>query len=104
MNIDNNYENKKYIRARKRLDELKKYYRHLIAYIVVNIGISAIKVNDIMDRGDTFSEAFQDFDVYAVWLFWGIGLAFHTFKVFGAKLFLDKNWEEKKIQEYMNEK
>ena len=36
---------------------------------------------------------------------WGIGLAFHAMKVFNYMPFLGANWEEKKINELMeNEK
>jgi hypothetical protein len=31
-------------------------------------------------------------------------LVFHTLKVFGFPFFMGKNWEERKIKEYMNNK
>ena len=34
---------------------------------------------------------------------WGIGLVFHAVKVFGLNPFFGKNWEERKIKEYMQE-
>jgi hypothetical protein len=34
---------------------------------------------------------------------WGIGLVFHAIKVFGLSPFFGKNWEERKIKEYMEE-
>ncbi len=105
MEIDNNNEDKRYIRARKRVEELKKYYKHLTAYILVNIFLSTIRIVNDVRGGDTLGEAFLDFDNFSIWLWWGIGLAFHTYRVFGARLlFMGKDWEEKKIKEYMNEK
>ena len=32
----------------------------------------------------------------------GIGLAFHAFAVFGTDYFFGKNWEENKIQKFMD--
>jgi len=33
--------------------------------------------------------------------FWGIGLAFHAYGVFGKHLLFSKDWEERKIKEFM---
>ena len=105
MTVDNEQENRKYIRAKKRVEELKKYYKHLAAYIIVNTVFSIIHIVDDIDDGDTFKEALLDFDNFDLWLWWGIGIAFHTYKVFGASLlFMNKDWEDRKIQDYMNEK
>ncbi len=103
MEIDNKEEQEKYLRAKGRVDEIKKYYTHLVVYIVVNTFISINKIMRNMSNGETFSEAFFDFNTFAVWVFWGIGIAFHTFKVFGFNLILGKNWEERKIKKYMDE-
>ena len=46
---------------------------------------------------------FFEFSTYSTALFWGIGLLFHAISVFGKNFFLDDDWEEKKIKEYMNE-
>ena len=51
--------------------------------------------------GSTLEKALTNFDNYSVWFFWGIGIAFHTFKVFGFGLLLGKNWEDRKIKEFM---
>ena len=46
-----------------------------------------------------------DGDNYSLWLWWGIGIVFHTYQIFGSRLlFLNKDWEDRKIQKYMNEK
>lgn len=105
MEIIDNKEERKYIRAKKRVEELKKYYKHLAAYILVNIGISVFLIINDIKSGDTFEEALFDFSNFSLWLWWGIGVAFHTYKTFGANLlFMNKDWEDRKIKEYMNEK
>ncbi|VAW22464.1 hypothetical protein MNBD_BACTEROID04-389, partial [hydrothermal vent metagenome] len=39
---------------------------------------------------------------YSTMIFWGIGLAFHAFSVFGMDFILGKKWEERKIEEIIN--
>ena len=105
MELDNNETNKRYIQAKNRLDKLKGYYSHLAAYLFVNILISAVKIFHDVEDGATFGEAITEFDTFALWVWWGIGIAFHTFRVFGNNLlFLSRDWEERKIKEFMNEK
>lgn len=91
-----------YIKAKKRVKDIKGFYVHLIVYVVVNIMISGIIVYGLTVSGDSFSETFSNFGVYSTWLFWGIGMFFHWLGVFGFKsLGLGKDWEERKIKELM---
>ena len=91
-----------YIRAKKRVKEIKGFYIHLMVYIVINIMISGVIVYGLMNSGDTFVEAIQNFGTISTWLFWGIGMFFHWLGVFGFKsLGLGKDWEERKIREMM---
>ena len=94
--------NKKYIKAKKRVDCIRKFYRHLFIYLAVNIFISTSKVMRNMEYGETFEEAFFDFNTFAVWFFWGIGLVVHGMKVFGLELLVGNSWEEKKLRELMD--
>ena len=90
--MENNYqEEERYFKARKRVEEIKGFYGNLIAYIVVNIGLMVI--NLLTSPG-------------YLWFFWpmigwGIGVLFHGMKVFNYMPFFGKDWEEKKIQEFM---
>ena len=80
----------KYEEAKKRVKELKGFYRNLITYIAVNIFL--IVVNLITSPDSLW--------FYWVTLFWGIGIVLHASKVFVLKgKFLGKEWEEKKINE-----
>ena len=93
----------KYVLARKRVEKNSKFYKHLASYIIVNIFLSAIFIVGDMNDGDTFKEAVTDYNNYKIWLFWGIGIAFQALNTFGVRLFFKKNWEEKKIKQYMEE-
>ncbi|MDG1573412.1 2TM domain-containing protein [Robiginitalea sp. M366] len=92
MEEDLNRENK-YIRARQRVEELKKFYGNLTAYVFV-IGMLAL-INYF-----TFWE--YKWFLWAA-LGWGIGLLFHALKTFRWNPFFNRDWEERKIREFMEE-
>ncbi len=81
-------EEESYKRAKKRVGELRGFYEHLIAYVVVNIMLVII---NLVTSPDTLW-------FYWVTIFWGIGVIWHAISVFGKR---GKNWEEKKIKEIM---
>ena len=92
--MENNYqEEERYFKARKRVEEIKGFYGNLIAYIVVNIGLLVINLLTSPNH------------LWFYWpmIGWGIGVAAHGMKVFNYMPFLGKEWEEKKIQEYMDD-
>ncbi|TCI90565.1 2TM domain-containing protein [Tenacibaculum sp. M341] len=99
--IQDTYEESQYVRATRRVEELKKFYKHLAVYLVINIFISTNKIIRNLGNGESFEEAFFDFNTFAVWFFWGIAIVLQAFKLFGFNFFLGKNWEERKIQEMM---
>ncbi|WP_165733431.1 2TM domain-containing protein [Polaribacter sp. 20A6] len=93
----------KYILAKKRVEKISKFYKHLATYVIVNSFLSAIFIVGDMNDGDTFMEAFSNYYNYKIWFFWGIGIAFQALNTFGLSLFMNKDWEQKKIQKYMDE-
>jgi len=84
-------EEESYKRAKKRVGELRGFYEHLIAYVVVNIMLVIINLVTSPDA----------LWFYWVTVFWGIGVIWHAISVFGKRGKLGKNWEEKKIKEIM---
>lgn len=93
----------RYLRAEKKVDKLKGFYIHLLVYIFVNLFISTKKIMRNLENGETFEQAFFDLGTFIVWMAWGVGLAFHAFNVFVDNGLLGNNWENRKIQEYMDE-
>ena len=95
--MKNYNEQRSYKRAKKRVEKIKGFYWHLFWYLVVNAFILSMAYKNI-DPDDSivslryFSTAF----------FWGIGLAFHAYGVFGKKILFSKEWEERKIKEIMD--
>ena len=90
MEINHN-EEERYYQAKKRVEEIKGFYGNLTSYIVVNIFLCILNI--------VTSPKY-------LWFFWpllgwGIGVLFHGLKVFNYSPFFNKDWEEKKIKEYM---
>lgn len=83
-----------YLRAEKRVKELKGFYWHAFWYVVVNIFLIFIVGGN--------SDEFWNFGTFSTAIFWGIGLAFHAMGVFGKNLIFSKSWEERKVQEYID--
>lgn len=105
MDIDKNELDGRYLRAKKRVEKLRKYYSHLTIYIVVNSLLSIYKIVKDINRGNSFEEAIFEGNNFSLWFWWGIAIAFHTYNTFSESLlFMNKDWEDKKIKEYMNEK
>ncbi len=96
-------QNNAYSRAKHKVGRIKGFYEHLVGYIIINSLIYGFKIIKNLNFGDSFSEIWVDINFYGIWLFWGIGLAFHAFSVFGVNYFFGQNWEENKIKQFMKE-
>ena len=82
-----------YVRARKHVDELKEFYYNLISYCLVIPFLYFVNMN-------TYS-GFQWF--WFPMFGWGIGLAIHAYKVYVGNSVLGRNWERRKIEQFMRE-
>lgn len=83
----------KYIKAKEKIRRIKEFYWHLATYILVVPLLIFINLK--------FVPQFHWFWFSA--LGWGVGLANHAFQVFnGFTLFFGKDWEERKVKEYMD--
>lgn len=80
-----------YERAKKRVEELKGFYGHLVSYIVV---ITFLAIVNFLTTPGFWWFLFIAF-------FWGIGLVAHGSSVFMKRGIFSKEWEDKKIREYM---
>jgi two-component system LytT family sensor kinase len=84
-------ESNKYLRAVERVHDIKEFYGSLISYCIVIPFLIFINLR--------YMPHFQWF--WFPMFGWGIGLIFHGFKAFSYNPFLGKDWEERKIKEYM---
>ena len=86
-----------YLRAEKRLKDLKGFYWHLFWYAIVNIFLW-VSIYSGLDVDESFFQYGHFFTAF----FWGIGLFFHWFGVFGKNFSFSKDWEKRKIQEFLD--
>ena len=84
----------KYLRAKERIQEVKKFYTNVMSYVgfIAFLGFINYYTNEWRYMWFLWA-AFG----------WGIGIATQAIKVFGANLFLGKDWEQRKIKEFMKE-
>jgi len=83
----------KYIRAKERVEELKKFYGNLFSYIVV---ISVLAMINYYSNGFAY--------MWFLWAAfgWGIGIVFHAIGTFDLNPFFGRQWEKRKIEEIMD--
>lgn len=82
-----------YVRARNHVDELKGFYYSLLSYFLVIPFLIFVNYKT--------SWGFQWF--WFPMFGWGIGLVIQAFRVFVNDQFLGRNWEKRKIEQFMRE-
>lgn len=101
-----NLDEKKMIRAKQKVEDIKKFYKHLVSYIIVNLFLTFVWSFSFKLFGDFIvSNQFDEdgFRHIPFWLIWGIFLVFDALKTFDILNFHGKDWEERKIEEFMKE-
>lgn len=83
----------KYIRAKERVEEIKKFYTNLLSYIVIIAFLAGVNY---------YTNGWSS--MWFLWAAfgWGIGLVFHAAKAFRWNPFFNKEWEKRKINEFMD--
>ena len=84
-------EDDKYYLAKKKVENIKGFYGNLIAFVVVNAVLLFINLYTSP----------QNLWFYWPLMWWGIGVVFHGLKVFEVFPTMGKDWEERKIKEFM---
>ena len=93
-----NYEKQRQLdRAKKRVKKIKGFYSHALVYVVINLMIVVINVQNLEP-----GESYFQYKNFVTLSFWGIGLAVHGLSVFLPQFIFGKNWEERKIKEIMD--
>lgn len=94
--IPSNTEEATYYEALKKVKRIKEFYTHLAVYIAINIMIIITNINNLK-VGESYFQLKNFFTAF----FWGIGLLAHGVSVFLPDIILGKQWEERKIKEFM---
>lgn len=89
-----NKKDEKYFRAKERLAEIKKFYGSVMTYAVFIAFLAGV---NYYTNGWSY--------MWFLWAAfgWGIGLVLKAVKIFGMNPFLGRDWEERKIREFMEE-
>ena len=93
MEANYNNDDRRYLKAKKRVEEIKGFYGHLISFVTVNIILIVLNLNTSAEN------------IWFIWplLGWGTGLAFHGMKVFGYSPFFGRDWEDRKMKQFLEE-
>ncbi|WP_298481170.1 2TM domain-containing protein [uncultured Maribacter sp.] len=86
-------EDKRYQKAKERVEAIKGFYGNLIAYCIIIPMLAILNYN-------TTSFPWIIFPT----LGWGFGVVVHGMEAFGYNPLWGKNWEERKLREYMEDK
>ncbi len=89
-------EEERFLRAEKRVKEIKGFYWHLFWYMAVNIFLWTMIIINLNQN-----ESFFQYGHFATAFFWGIGIGFHGLGIFGKNNVFFKEWENRKIKEIM---
>lgn len=93
----------KYNRAKRKMERLKSFYTHLVIYIIINLVITGFKVSNNLDNWNAFIDDLFSFDTLSSWSIWGLIIVIHAFTVFVLPKVLGYDWEERKIERFMQE-
>lgn len=90
---NSNSEYERYQKAKKQVKEIKGFYGHLTSYMIVLAILIYINLKYTPEY------------LWFIWTMfgWGIGVFFHAVRAFNWFPFLNKDWEERKIRQYMDE-
>lgn len=86
----------KYIKARDRVEKIKKFYNHLAVYIIINLIITGFKLSNNLGSWKEFTNELFSVDTLSSWVIWGVALLIHLFAIT-----VGRNWEERKIEALM---
>ena len=97
--------NEKYARARKKVDAIKGFHRHIAVFVVINLAVLLLKANILSvmrpDRINLQFERWLDWNTWGTVFFWGIALIIHGCYVYRFNFKFIRRWEERKLMEFM---
>jgi len=79
--------------AKKRVDDKKSFFMHVMIYLLVNAGLFAL---DVAQGGDWW--------FYWAAIGWGIGLVIHAAVFLLESSILSKDWEQREIEKAIKNK
>ena len=89
-----------YLKAQQSVNQLRWFYVHFVGYLVV---VGLVIWNLIIIENTAYTDAILAIN-YSTIFIWGFFLVLHAIRVFKKRTFFNKEWEEKKIKEFMGNK
>lgn len=83
----------RYLQAVERVKEIKGFYTHLLVYILINCMLLWLNTKG-------FKEPLFEIDNFYTIFFWGIGLVFHAWGVFGKDYCFPKTGKHVRLKNY----
>ncbi|MGB5818191.1 MAG: 2TM domain-containing protein [Saonia sp.] len=92
--MENSNNDNKYLRAKERVETIKKFYGSIFSSLFVILLVAGINYYVDEWRHPWF-----------LWVVFGLGISliFKALKIFNFNPFMGKDWEERKIKEFMQE-
>ncbi len=92
-NFTSQRENDSFLRAKQRVKDLKGFYTNVLVYCLVIPFLVYINYKTYWEvKWFLFSA-----------IGWGIGICFHGYRVFARNPIFGKQWEQRKIEQFMQE-
>ncbi|MGB5499754.1 MAG: 2TM domain-containing protein [Maribacter sp.] len=106
--IDNAGEVERYVKAKKRVDDIKGFYFNLIKFAIITLLILVFKgrvMEIFIEKGVKDENILQwiEWNILVIPIIWGLVLLVIGLRLFVFKSNILKNWEEKQIQKYIEE-
>lgn len=105
-----------FLKAQRRVDHIKKFYKHLVIYVIANLLLLIFKFQALeffaqRGIGDQGFLNWFEWNIIGTPIIWGVVLALHAIYVFVllSKPLKEltprfyKDWEERRIKEFMEE-
>ncbi len=92
--MEPNEKDSKYFKAKRRVAEIKKFYSSLLFYIIFISMLAGLNYYTNQWEYPWFLWAAFG---------WGIGIFFHAIKTFQWMPFVGKDWEDRKMKQFMEE-
>jgi len=92
-----------YLLAKHKTEKLRRFYMHIIIYLIGNSILLGVKIYMYVNNGGTFGAAISHLNIYSTTIIWGLVLFIHAFYVYGPNIILGDKWEEKKLRQYIKE-
>ena len=88
-----------YENAKEKVRKIKIFYLHLILYIIV----VALLVYNFSIMEGPYTDAITGLNV-SVLVFWTLFICIHAWSVFKGKFLFNENWEDRKIEQILEDK